>query len=181
MRIARFDHHGTVSYGALDGDTLDVLDSPWPGPDSRPTGRRIPLDQVRLLAPVQPRLVVGMARNTGPDDHARPAMAFLKPPGTVIAPRAPIPLPPGVGQVVAEAELAVVIGTTARHLTAATALKAVFGYTVANDVTALDLLRSDPLWAQAKGYDGFTPVGPWIDTDLDPEDVGVRLTNGPGR
>jgi len=86
-------------------------------------------------------------------------------------------VPDGIGHVDAEGELAVVIGTTARHLTAADALDAVLGYTVANDVTARDLQQSDPLWTTAKGQDGFTPLGPWIETDLDALDVEIVVSH----
>src|SRR5690242_19695469 len=129
----------------------------------------------RLLARTDPRVVLGMAHNTGAADRLLPPQAFLKPSRTVIGPGAPIPLPEGIGHVEAEGELAVVIGTTARLLTAATAIDAVLGYTVANDVTARDLQRSDPLWTTAKGHDGFTPLVPWIETDLDALEVEITV------
>ena len=122
---------------------------------------------MRLLAPVEPRTVVGMAHNTGPADRALAPQAFLKPARSVIGPGEAVGVPAGVGRVDAEGELAVVVGRTSRDLTTGDALDAVFGYTVANDVTGRDLQRSDPLWTTAKGYDTFTPLGPWIETDLD--------------
>jgi 2-keto-4-pentenoate hydratase/2-oxohepta-3-ene-1,7-dioic acid hydratase in catechol pathway len=177
VRIVRFDHRGRVAHGVLDGDTVDVL-AGRPHDPLHSTGQRVPLDEVRLLAPVTPGLLVGMARNTGPADRALPPRSFLKPPGSVIGPRDPIPVPAGIGRVDAEAELAVVIGRTARGLTGADALRVVLGYTVANDVTARDLQQCDPLWTQAKGYDGFTPVGPWIDTRFDADAADVVLLVG---
>lgn len=157
------------------GDELAVLDDLFA---QRPklTGERIALAGAQLLAPVAPGTVFGMAHNTGAGDRERPAQAFFKPAGTVIGPGSAIPIPPGIGQVDVEGELAVVIGRPARHLTLSTALSCVLGYTVGNDVTARDLQRSDPLWTAAKGRDGFTPLGPWIETDLDPRDLRVEVS-----
>src|SRR4029079_19274289 len=137
VRIARIDHGGRPVRAAVEGDHLVLLD---------PTGTAVRLSGARLLAPTAPRVVLGMAHNTGAADRLLPAQAFLKPSRTVIGPGEPIPVPDGIGHVDAEGELAVVIGTTARHLTAADALDAVLGYTVANDVTARALPHSDPLW-----------------------------------
>jgi 2-keto-4-pentenoate hydratase/2-oxohepta-3-ene-1,7-dioic acid hydratase in catechol pathway len=168
VRIARIQHGGRPVRAIVDGDRLALLDAA--------AGTSVPLADARLLAPTDPRVVLGMAHNTGAADRLLPPQAFLKPSRTVIGPGAPIPLPDGIGHVDAEGELAVVIGTTARHLTATTALEAVLGYTVANDVTARDLQRSDPLWTTAKGHDGFTPLGPWIETDLDAADAEIVVS-----
>ena len=159
MRIARIHHGGRPVHAAVEGDRLALLDDlagtrRSAGPRFR--GTTLPLAGARLLAPADPRVVLGMAHNTGAADRLLPPQAFLKPSRTVIGPGEPIPVPDGIGHVDAEGELAVVIGTTARHLTAAEALDAVLGYTVANDVTARDLQQSDPLWTTAKGQDGFT-------------------------
>jgi len=78
-----------------------------------------------------------------------------------------------------EAECAAVIGRSARHVSASTALEYVLGYTCANDVTARDVQASDPSSFRAKGYETFTPLGPWVETDLDPHDLGLRgFVNG---
>ena len=118
-----------------------------------------------LLAPVEPRTVVGMAHNTGPADRACAPEAFLKPARSVVGPGVAIELPAGIGRVDAEAELAAVIAADG----------SVFGWTLANDVTARDLQATDARWARAKGYPTFTPVGPWIETSLDPETVELEL------
>jgi 2-keto-4-pentenoate hydratase/2-oxohepta-3-ene-1,7-dioic acid hydratase in catechol pathway len=100
---------------------------------------------------------------------------FLKPSSSIIGPRDVIRVPPQSAQVEHEAELAVVIGATgARRVDRAAALKTVFGYTVANDVTARDLQRKDVQFTRAKGFDSFCPLGPWIETDIDPADLEVR-------
>ena len=98
-------------------------------------------------------------------------------------PGQPIELEAGQRAVDGEAELAVVIGSRARNLTPETALAAVYGYTCANDVTDRAAQASDSLWTEAKSRDSFTPLGPWIRTDLDPADLPVRLrtTSSPGR
>jgi 2-keto-4-pentenoate hydratase/2-oxohepta-3-ene-1,7-dioic acid hydratase in catechol pathway len=145
------------------------------------TGQRWALDDVRLLSPILPSKVVGIGRNYA--DHAQelgnevPAepLLFLKPSSAIIGPRDVIRRPPQSTRVEHEAELAVVIGATgARRVGRADALKTVFGYTVANDVTARDLQRHDVQFTRAKGFDSFCPLGPWIETDLDPSDLEVR-------
>jgi 2-keto-4-pentenoate hydratase/2-oxohepta-3-ene-1,7-dioic acid hydratase in catechol pathway len=130
---------------------------------------------VRLLAPVIPRSkVIGIGKNYA--EHARemggeaPAtpLMFLVPNTAVIGPGDPVVMPPQTSEVGYEGELAVVIGRLCRNVDASDALDFVFGYTIANDVTARDLQRSDGQWARAKGFDTFCPLGPWIETDLDP-------------
>jgi 2-keto-4-pentenoate hydratase/2-oxohepta-3-ene-1,7-dioic acid hydratase in catechol pathway len=177
MRIARIVHRGRPSYAVVEGDVLTLVQDPFTtGGAPAPHAARVALDEVRLLAPVEPRTVVGMAHNTGAADRRLPPQAFLKPARSVIGPGEAVRVPSGVGRVDAEGELAVVLGRTARELTPDDALGAVLGYTVANDVTARDLQQADRLWTSAKGYDGFTPLGPWIDTDLDPDDAVVQVT-----
>jgi 2-keto-4-pentenoate hydratase/2-oxohepta-3-ene-1,7-dioic acid hydratase in catechol pathway len=97
----------------------------------------------------------------------------------VIGPNDAIRLPPQSKRVEEEAELAVVIGATgARRVDRAGAERAIFGYTIGNDVTARDLQRSDPQWTRAKGFDSFCPIGPWIVTGLDVSDLEIRCEVG---
>ena len=139
------------------------------------TGTVHDIDDVRLLAPVIPRSkVIGIGRNyadhakeMGSDAPAEPMM-FLIPNTAVVGPGDPVVMPPQTSEVGYEGELAVVIGRLSKDLEPEDALAAVFGYTVANDVTARDLQRGDGQWARAKGFDTFCPLGPWIETDLDP-------------
>jgi 2-keto-4-pentenoate hydratase/2-oxohepta-3-ene-1,7-dioic acid hydratase in catechol pathway len=98
---------------------------------------------------------------------------FLVPNTAVVGPGDPVVMPPQTSEVSYEGELAVVIGRLCKDVEASEALSAVFGYTVANDVTARDLQRTDGQWARAKGFDTFCPLGPWIETDLDP--AGQRI------
>jgi 2-keto-4-pentenoate hydratase/2-oxohepta-3-ene-1,7-dioic acid hydratase in catechol pathway len=149
------------------------------------TGQRWALADVRLLAPIFSSKVIGVGRNYA--DHAaefgnevpKEPLIFIKPSTSVIGPNDAIRLPPQSKRVEEEAELAVVIGATgARRVDRAGAEKAIFGYTVGNDVTARDLQRSDPQWTRAKGFDSFCPIGPWIVTDLDVSDLEIRCEVG---
>jgi 2-keto-4-pentenoate hydratase/2-oxohepta-3-ene-1,7-dioic acid hydratase in catechol pathway len=150
------------------------------------TGERLPLGDVRLLAPVIPRSkIVGVGRNYA--DHAaefgqavpEEPLLFLKPNTAVIGPGDAIVLPRQSHEVHFEGELAVVIGKLCRDVPAERALDVIFAYTVGNDVTARDLQRTDDQWARAKGFDTFCPLGPWLETELDPADLTLRtVVNG---
>jgi 2-keto-4-pentenoate hydratase/2-oxohepta-3-ene-1,7-dioic acid hydratase in catechol pathway len=174
MRVARFAHGERIGYGVVDEDSLVELvgDPIIAGFDT--TGKRIPLSEARLLAPVIPRSkVVAVGRNyakhaaeMGNEVPSEP-LVFLKPNTSVIGPGDAIVLPPESEDVHFEGEIALVIGRVARRLTKANALHALFGVTVANDVTARDLQRREPQWARAKGFDTFCPLGPAIETEPD--------------
>jgi 2-keto-4-pentenoate hydratase/2-oxohepta-3-ene-1,7-dioic acid hydratase in catechol pathway len=136
----------------------------------------IPLEEVHLFPPVIPGKVVCVGRNYSAHAAEHQAevpeypLIFLKPPSSVIGPGDPIILPPQSKNVQHEAELAVVIGKSGRWLQIDEALGIVFGYTIANDVTARDLQYQDGQWTRGKGFDSFCPVGPWIDTEFNPID-----------
>jgi 2-keto-4-pentenoate hydratase/2-oxohepta-3-ene-1,7-dioic acid hydratase in catechol pathway len=100
-------------------------------------------------------------------------MLFLKPPSSLLASGEEIELPPQSEQIEHEAELAVVIGRRARWISPDQAGDYIFGYTAANDVTARDLQQRDGQWTRAKGFDTFCPLGPWIETELDPADLRI--------
>jgi 2-keto-4-pentenoate hydratase/2-oxohepta-3-ene-1,7-dioic acid hydratase in catechol pathway len=179
MRIARFTTGDDPVYGLVDGAGEKIAEI-----TGDPLYQRIELtgtvhevDDVRLLAPVIPRSkVIGIGRNYA--DHAREMggdapetpLMFLVPNTAVVGPGDPVVLPPQTQEVSYEGELAVVIGRLCKDVEPEDALGVVFGYTVANDVTARDLQRSDGQWARAKGFDTFCPLGPWIETDLDPSE-----------
>ncbi|ADB33879.1 5-carboxymethyl-2-hydroxymuconate Delta-isomerase [Kribbella flavida DSM 17836] len=187
MRIARFSVDDEPKYGIVETDdpeglvgTVAVLDS---DPLYRPvqfTGETLQLSDVRLLAPVIPRSkVVCVGRNyaahaaeLGNDVPAEP-LIFLKPNTSVVGPRDGIVYPEQTNDLHFEGELAVVIGRICRDLPRERAHEVIFGYTIANDVTARDLQKSDGQWARAKGYDTFCPLGPWISTELDVSDLRV--------
>ena len=183
MRIARFEHQGQLHYGIVDDDgdgeaeLVKLFGDPIIGV-IEPLDERVPLAEARLLAPVIPRSkVVAFGRNYA--EHARELgnevpdapMMFLKPNTSVIGPDHPIVLPRQSQHVEHEVELAVVIGKVARNVPASDADDVIFGYTVANDVTARDLQAVDGQWTRAKGFDSFCPLGPWIDTEFNPSDA----------
>jgi 2-keto-4-pentenoate hydratase/2-oxohepta-3-ene-1,7-dioic acid hydratase in catechol pathway len=191
VRFARFVHAGGVSFGVVEGDGTSGLTvaeiGTLPFEAVRFTGQRWALADVRLLAPIFSSKVIGVGRNYA--DHAaelgnevpKEPLIFIKPSTTVIGPNDAIRLPPQSNRVEEEAELAVVIGASgARRVDRAGAEKAIFGYTIGNDVTARDLQRSDPQWTRAKGFDSFCPIGPWIVTDLDVSDLEIRCEVGRG-
>jgi 2-keto-4-pentenoate hydratase/2-oxohepta-3-ene-1,7-dioic acid hydratase in catechol pathway len=180
VKIARFSHQDSLRYGIVDDGELVVLqgDPMFAGFDT--TGERVPLGDVALLAPVIPRSkVVCVGRNYrdhaaefGNDVPAEPLL-FLKPNTAVVGPGDAIVRPPQSSDTQFEGELAVVIGRVAKNVAAERAHEVVFGYTVANDVTARDLQRSDGQWSRAKGFDTFCPLGPVIETEFDPASASI--------
>ena len=156
----------------------EIADHPFGTPSY--TGRSWPLAQCRLLAPILPSKVVAVGRNYV--DHAAELgnqvptspLIFLKPSTSVIGPEVPIQIPAASRQVDFEGELAVVIGRPCRDVRPEAASRVILGYSVANDVTARDLQRSDVQFTRGKSFDTFCPLGPWIETALDPGDVAIR-------
>ena len=181
MKIVRVDSSvDDITYGAVEPEGIRLhLGSPFVAWE--PTETVVGWDQARLLAPVIPTKVVAVGRNYV--DHAaefdsdvpEEPLIFLKPPTSVIGPLQAIALPAASNNVHHEAELAVVVGKVARDVRIEDAGSYILGYTAANDVTARDLQRSDGQWARAKGFDTFCPLGPAIDTDLDPLE-GLQVT-----
>jgi len=178
MRLLRFRYGDRIATGVSDlgSDTIRVLRGTF-FEDPIPTGEEVALDDVRVLAPVLPSKLVCVGKNYaahaaefGMDVPGEPLL-FLKPSTAVIGPHDPIRLPAISRRVDYEGELAVVIGRLARNVKAEEAGAYVLGYTCANDVTLRDLQKTDEQWARAKGFDGSCPLGPWIETDLDPTDV----------
>lgn len=166
----------------VEGDSIRVISGTF-FENPVPTGGEVGLSEVRLLAPVIPSKVVAVGRNymahaeeLGNEVPKEP-LIFLKPSTSVIGPGDPIPLPPESRRVDHESELAVVIGRVCRRVTEEEAPRFVLGYTCGNDVTARDLQEKDDQWTRAKGFDGFCPLGPWVETELDPADleVGCRV------
>ncbi|KQS17767.1 fumarylacetoacetate hydrolase family protein [Frigoribacterium sp. Leaf186] len=182
MKIARFATPGEdPRYGIVDERELIVLagDPMYSGYET--TGERVSLRQAKLLAPVIPRSkVVGVGLNY--QDHADELgqsapdspILFLKPNTTVIGFGDSIQLPPDVGRVDFEGELAIVIGSIAKRVKAEDYQDVVFGYTVANDVTARDVQNADGQWTRAKGYDTFLPLGPYIENEFDWTDATIE-------
>ncbi|MGA8852417.1 MAG: fumarylacetoacetate hydrolase family protein [Aeromicrobium sp.] len=189
MRIARFAGEDDPQFGVIGNDngveTIAHLkgDPLYAGIEL--TGQKTPVADVRLLAPVIPRSkVVGIGKNyakhaaeMGGEVPTEP-LIFLKPNTSVIGPNEPIFYPAQSSNVHFEGELAVVIGRICKDVSVEDAPRVIFGYTIGNDVTARDLQASDGQWARAKGFDTFCPIGPWIETDLDPSDVRITTVLG---
>ena len=174
-RFIRFkDAHG-IRYGRLAGDTVHVLQGDLFG-DRAETGETCPLSQVRLLVPCQPTKVLAVGFNYR--DHAeefhtpipeKPNI-FIKPLSALAAPEQEVLFPKCMtNHVEFEAELVIVVGRRARHVTPEQAKDYILGYTIGNDVTARDLQDTTKQWSVCKGFDTFAPVGPWIETDIDPK------------
>jgi len=186
MRILRFRKSADTlpRWGWLAGDRIGLIEGS-PFAEFRRGEATLPLDSVQLLPPVEPTKVVGVGRNyvahAAEFDAEVPdlPLLFLKPPSAVIGPGARIVLPPQSEDVQHEAELAVVICQRGRWLSPGDISEHILGFTVANDVTARDLQFADGQWTRGKGFDTFLPLGPWIETELDPADVMITcLVNG---
>jgi 2-keto-4-pentenoate hydratase/2-oxohepta-3-ene-1,7-dioic acid hydratase in catechol pathway len=181
MRIVRFDKEGRSGYGVLSGERISVLwGAPYDGGLENTTGEVVSLPEVKLLAPCEPTKIVALGLNYR--DHAlefghpvpEEPLIFIKPSTAVIGPDEAIVHPAMSRQVDYEAELAAVIGRTARFVPEDKALEHILGYTCFNDVTARDLQRKDGQFTRAKGFDTFAVLGPWIETGIaDPDDVTV--------
>ncbi|MFE2944782.1 fumarylacetoacetate hydrolase family protein [Streptomyces sp. NPDC059255] len=195
MRIARFSIDGNVAFGAVEGDgsgdtaglVLDIIRG-IPYTDFELSGTKVPLSKVRLLPPVLPNKIVAFARNYA--EHAAELVnavpdvpfAFFKPTTSVIGSGDAIEYPSFSNEVHHEAELAVVIGRMCREVPRERVKDVIFGYTCANDVSARDTQKSEKQWARAKGFDTSCPLGPWVETELDPSDLTIQCTvNGEQR
>lgn len=181
MRVCRVSVDDELYFGVIENDAVALLTG-HPFGDFAPEGRVLRLSDVRLVAPVLPSKIIAVGKNYAA--HARemggevpPApLIFLKPSTSVVGPGEPISLPWQSEHVEHEAELAVVIGRLCRDVPEERVPEVIFGYTCANDVTARDLQASDGQWTRAKGFDTFCPLGPWIETDLDLDDLAVECT-----
>lgn len=180
MRLVLLEHKGYLLRGVLEGETVRFLDDGESLSRVSFTERVAPVSEVKLLAPIFPSKIVALGLNYR--DHAEELgmplpeepLIFLKPSTAVVGPAAPVILPRASERVDYEAELAVVVKKPARNVPKNRALDYVLGYTCFNDVTARDLQEKDVQFTRSKSFDTFAPLGPWIETEFDPRDVGVR-------
>lgn len=179
-RFVRCLVDGEPVYGVIEGEEVAVIE-PHPFSPHQQTGRRVPIEGLRLLAPVIPSKIVAVGRNYA--DHAAEMgnevptepLLFLKPSTAVIGPGDPLRLPTDLSDEVSyEGEIAVVIGALISRVTPEVAEKAILGVTCANDVTLRDVQRREKQWARAKGFDGSCPLGPAIATGLDLSAIRIR-------
>ncbi|MCI1218950.1 MAG: fumarylacetoacetate hydrolase family protein [Bifidobacterium sp.] len=198
MRIARFSHNDVPQYAFVQRDNSDgrdylvALDGfPLGAQPVQPTGKRYELDGegIRLLAPVIPSKVYGLAKNYeahaefmhehghGDIAHAPEDMViFMKPSTSVAGPDDPIVIPSYSHDMNFEPEVAVVIGRIAKNVPMEHAMDYVLGFTCVNDVTLRDLQGPDPMWTRAKGFDTACPLGPWIETELNWRDAKISFS-----
>ena len=180
MKLLRFLHQGRPSCGILNGDEVIQLEGDFYAP-FRPLKTCCAFSQIKLLSPCKPSKVVAVGLNYR--DHAKELnfkvpdtpIVFLKPPTSVIGPGEAVLYPAASAQVDYEAELGLVMKDRARNISSTDARDHILGYTCANDVTARDLQKNDGQWTRAKSFDTFCPVGPWIETDLNPDDLLIEL------
>ena len=182
MKIVRFtDKTKKVQCGIVEGDKIAVADGD-PIRGLKRTGASVPLAGAKLLAPVEPVNVLCIGQNykahveEGGDKLPKAPILFMKTTTAVIGPEEPVVIPKiAPTEVDYEAELALVIGKTARHVPESEALKYVLGYTCAHDVSARDCQRNDGQWCRAKSFETFCPIGPWLETELkNPGNVRVQ-------
>lgn len=181
MRIVRFEMMGRTGYGILEGEKISVLwGTPYDGLENT-TGEIMSLPEVKLLAPCEPSKIVALGLNYR--DHAvefghpvpEEPLIFLKPSTAVIGPDEDIVYPGMSRRVDYEVELAVVIGRSCRHVPEEAFRDYVLGYTCLNDVTARDLQKKDGQFTRSKSFDTFSPMGPWIETEIpNPDNLGVE-------
>jgi 2-keto-4-pentenoate hydratase/2-oxohepta-3-ene-1,7-dioic acid hydratase in catechol pathway len=186
MKILRFRRSPDkpANWGWLSGDKIGLIDGS-PFAEFRRGEANIAADKVEILPPVEPSKIVCVGRNyvahAAELENEVPdlPLLFLKPPSAVIGSGDEIVLPPQSENVQHEAELAIVICQRGRWISPGDIPEHILGFTAANDVTARDLQYADGQWARGKGFDTFLPLGPWIETELDPADVMITcLVNG---
>jgi len=181
MRLCRLEVGGTPRWGVVEGELVTPLAAPpWEG--VRKLAGAVPLAGSRLLPPCEPTKIVAVGLNyrahaaeMGKELPEEP-LIFLKAPSSLLAPGGTVRLPGQSSRVEHEGELALVIGRTAARVNAGRALDHVRGYTCLDDVTARDIQRREKVYARAKGFDSFCPVGPWLETELpDPQALDLEL------
>jgi 2-keto-4-pentenoate hydratase/2-oxohepta-3-ene-1,7-dioic acid hydratase in catechol pathway len=183
MRVVRLMHDGDCRYGLAD-DVMITLISDEPFAAWEPEGF-LQLRDAHLLAPVSPTKVVCVGLNykkhiaeMGHEVPDQPVI-FVKPSTSVVGPGQPITIPTGIGRVDYEGELGIVIGRRTHRASAETAADNILGLCCGNDVTARDIQKADGQWTRAKGYDTFCPLGPWVATGVEPDDLLLEtLVNG---
>ena len=178
MKTVRFKVDETEHYGILDGNVITKL-AQEPYDRIMPLDKTYDLNEVKLLAPCTPTKIVALGLNykSHAEETHNPVpespIIFIKPTTCIIGPEDNIVYPPSTTRVDYECELGVVIGKRMRMVAIDDVLDYVFGYTCVNDVTARDHQRDDVQWTSGKGHDTFGPIGPCIETELDPGNVVV--------
>ncbi len=179
MIFCRFQYEGEISYGLVENHAVQAI-SPDPFDSFELEGDPHPFTEVKFLAPACPTKIVNVGLNYRQHvlemKHDLPSepVLFFKPPSSILSPGEEIVVPKMSERVDYEGELGVVIKKRAKDVNADQAPDFILGFTCVNDVTARDLQKKDGQWGRAKGFDTFTPVGPWIVTDLDPRSAHIE-------
>ncbi|NWQ40328.1 fumarylacetoacetate hydrolase family protein [Bacillus sp. EB106-08-02-XG196] len=179
MKFIRYTHGSAVYTGALKDNAIHEIKGDIFG-DWQYTGKTLAVADVTLRAPLIPNQIIGIGANYVSKLEERPSelpeipVFFFKPTSSVIGPEEEILIPEGGDKVKFESELAIIIGKEAKNVPESEVLDYVFGYTVANDVTAPQFFHQDGHWTIGKSFDTFTPLGPVIETELDPFTVNVE-------
>jgi 2-keto-4-pentenoate hydratase/2-oxohepta-3-ene-1,7-dioic acid hydratase in catechol pathway len=179
MKIVRFAVGHDIYTGVLSDNEIREIKGDLFG-DWEYTGQRFSMDHVKLLAPLKPNQIIGIGANFVskiedlPENLPDIPVFFFKPTSSVIGPDEEIVIPLGIEEVKFESELAVIIGKEAKHVAESDVLDYVFGYTIGNDVTAPQFFHENGHWTIGKSFDTFTPLGPVIETELDPFKVRVK-------
>jgi 2-keto-4-pentenoate hydratase/2-oxohepta-3-ene-1,7-dioic acid hydratase in catechol pathway len=173
-KYIRYESQGKTAYGVIDGEVVRELSAaPWA--NGKPTNKSTKLASVKLLAPAEPSKVVCAGLNykshIGQQQPAKVVGLFSKPPTAIIPHEADIVYPADAVNVHFEGELVIVIGKTATKVKREDALNYIFGVTIGNDVSERSWQQSDLQWYRAKGSDTFGPLGPWIVTGLNYQDL----------
>ena len=181
MKIVRFYYKNRLRWGILNNKSITFLKDP-PFKTIKLGSRKIPANKVKLVSPVNPTKVVCVGLNYR--DHAaelgmkipHEPILFIKPSSSIIGPGKAIVYPKGVKRMDYEAELAIVIKRKCRNVSVRRSSSYIFGYTCLNDVTARDIQKKDGQWTRAKSFDTFCPIGPVIETDIDPGNLDISLS-----
>lgn len=187
MKFLRFKHKNTIKNGyykgekviELDENILNYKDSPI---DTLNSDKSYSLDEIKIIEPVNPSKIVCIGLNY--KDHAKELnmdlpkvpRIFLKPPSSIIAHKEDIVYPKMSNEVDYESELAIVIGKKCKDIEINESKDYIFGYTIINDVTARDVQREDIQWTRGKSFDTFAPIGPFIETNLNPLNLNISLS-----
>jgi 2-keto-4-pentenoate hydratase/2-oxohepta-3-ene-1,7-dioic acid hydratase in catechol pathway len=190
VRWVRYaDGSGSTAFGTIDETTSTIaVHSGDMFAGSRPNGDTVALNDVAVLAPCQPTKIVALWNNlrSAAEKHGWAAplepLYFLKAPSSVVGHGAGVRRPISYsGRVLYEGELGVVIGTNCSNVAMDDVDQVVFGYTCVNDITAIDLINEDisfAQWSRAKGFDTFSPIGPYITQGLDPDSLLIQTIVG---
>jgi len=179
--LSRFKIKDAVYSGLIEGDSVKVIESSFFGPRITPSTQTFKLNQVKLLPPCQPSKIIAIGLNY--TDHAgelkmdlpTEPLIFMKPSTSIIGPFDEILYPESVERLDYEAELAIVVKKLCKNIRENEAKDYILGYTCLNDVTARDLQKKDKQWTRSKSFDTFCPLGPFIITDMDADNLDIQL------